>query len=58
MLATKKVSMTIDEKVYDDFCWYASRKGIKISTWVNVQMQNFVEEEKMIDEYRKEKKRS
>lgn len=55
-MATKRVNMTIDPEVYDEFCKYAGKKGIKISTWVNLQMKNFIEEEKMIEEYRIKKR--
>lgn len=55
MLATKRVNMTIDPEVYEEFCKYAGKKGIKISTWVNLQMKNFVEEEKMLEEMRKKR---
>lgn len=47
--------MTIDPEVYEEFCKYAGKKGIKISTWVNLQMKNFIEEEKMLEEMRKKR---
>lgn len=56
MLATKRVNMTIDPEVYEEFCKYAGKKGIKISTWVNLQMKNFIEEEKHLEEYRQKKR--
>nr|WP_238937967.1 hypothetical protein [Anaerobacillus isosaccharinicus] len=55
-LATKRVNMTIDPEVYEEFCKYAGKKGIKISTWVNLQMKNFIEEEKHLEEYRLKKR--
>lgn len=55
-MVSKRINITVDPEVYDEFCKYAGKKGIKVSTWVNVQMENFVEEEKMIEEYRKEKR--
>lgn len=55
-MATKRVNMTINPEVYEEFCKYAGKKGIKISTWVNLQMKNFIEEEKMIEEYRIKKR--
>lgn len=55
-MATKRVNMTINPEVYEEFCKYAGKKGIKISTWVNLQMKNFIEEEKMIEEYRLKKR--
>jgi hypothetical protein len=38
--------MTIDPEVFEEFCKYAGRKGIKISTWVTQKMREFVEKEK------------
>lgn len=55
-MVSKRINITLDPEVYDEFCKYAGKKGIKVSTWVNVQMENFIEEEKMIEEYRKEKR--
>ncbi|MCQ6275746.1 hypothetical protein JMM81_12345 [Bacillus sp. V3B] len=54
-MATKRVNMTIDPEVYEEFCKYAGKKGIKISTWVNLQMKNFIGEEKMLEEMRKKR---
>ena len=54
-MATVKQNMSIDEKVLEDFCKYAGKKGIKISTWVTAKMKEFIEEEKLLEEYRKSK---
>jgi hypothetical protein len=42
--------------VFEEFCKYADPKGIKISPWVNAKMQEFIEEEKTLEELRKNKK--
>ena len=49
----KRQNISIEPEVFEDFCKYAGKKGIKFSTWVNQQMKNFIEEEKMIEEMRK-----
>lgn len=49
-------NITLDPEVYEEFCKYAGKKGIKISTWVNIKMVEFIEEEKMIEEMRKHSK--
>lgn len=54
-MATSRHNITLDPEVYEEFCRYAGKKGIKISTWVNQQMKEFIEEEKMIEEYRKKR---
>jgi hypothetical protein len=55
MLATSRHNITLDPAVYEEFCKYAGKKGIKISTWINQQMKEFIEEEKMLEEYRKKR---
>lgn len=55
MAAMSRHNITLEPEVYEEFCKYASRHGIKISTWVNQQMKNFVEEQKMLEEMKKAK---
>lgn len=57
VVLTKKMrqNITLDPSVYEEFCKYAGKKGIKISTWVNIKMIEFIEEEKMIEEFRRER---
>jgi hypothetical protein len=55
ILATSRHNITLDPKVYEEFCRLAGKKGIKVSTWVNQQMINFIEEEKMLEEIRKKR---
>lgn len=55
-MATTRHNITLEEDTYEEFCKYAGRKGIKVSTWINVKMKEFIEEEKMIEEYRRNKK--
>jgi antitoxin component of RelBE/YafQ-DinJ toxin-antitoxin module len=57
-LATKSVNITVDPDTLDEFYRLAAKKGIKFSTWVQVNMEEFIEEEKMIEEYRQQKRRS
>lgn len=44
-MAVKRVNMTLDPETYEAFRKYGERKGIKISTWVNMKMREFVEKE-------------
>lgn len=57
-MATKRVNITVDPVTLDEFYRLAAKKGIKFSTWVQVKMEEFIEEEKMIEEYREQKRRS
>jgi len=46
MLARKAVNITLDPDVYEEFCKYAGKKGIRVSPWVNAKMEEFIEEER------------
>lgn len=56
MSAVRRQNITVDPVIFDKFCDYAGRKGIKISTWVTAKMKEFVEEEEALEEMRKNKK--
>ncbi|APM37741.1 hypothetical protein [Clostridium kluyveri] len=53
MSEVKRQNITIDPEAFEDFCKYAGRKGIKISTWGTMKMREFVEEEKALEELKK-----
>lgn len=55
LLAVTRHNITLEPEVYEEFCRYAGKKGIKVSTWVNIKMKEFIEEEKMIEEMRKKR---
>ena len=55
LAAMKRQNISIEPEVYEEYCKYAGKKGIKFSTWVNQQMKNFIEEEKMLEEMRKKR---
>ncbi len=50
----KKLNITLDPEVLDEFCKYASKYGTSISSWIEVKMQDFIEEEKELEELRKQ----
>jgi macrodomain Ter protein organizer (MatP/YcbG family) len=52
-LATRKQNITLDTEVFERFCDIAGRKGIKISTWINLKMKEFVEEEEAAEAAKK-----
>lgn len=54
-MVAHRQNMTIDPKVYEDFCKYAKKKGFKISTWVSMKMKEVVEEEKELEKLEKNK---
>lgn len=47
--------MSIDPVLYENFCKYAETKGIKVSTWVAAKMREFVEDEELLEEMKKNK---
>ena len=55
MLAVKRQNITLDPTVFEEFCKYAGKKGIKISTWINLKMKEFIEEEEAAEQARKKK---
>jgi len=42
----KSLNITIEPGIYEEFCDYAGKKGIRVSPWVNAKMKEFIEEEK------------
>ena len=55
-MAVRRVNVTVDPELYDEFYKYACKKGISISPFLQAKMKEFIEEEKEFEEY-KEKKR-
>lgn len=55
-MAVRRVNITMEPELYDEFYEYACKKGISISPFVQAKMREFIEEEKEFEEY-KEKKR-
>lgn len=49
MLVRQAVNITLEPGVYEEFCKYAGKKGIRVSPWVNVKMKEFIEEEKQAE---------
>jgi len=56
MADKRRQNMTIEPEVFEEFCKYAGPKGIKISTWVNERMKEFIEDEKALAELKKKRK--
>ncbi|MCY6958884.1 hypothetical protein [Clostridium brassicae] len=52
-MATIKKNITVDEKVYEKFIAIAEKKGIKFSTWINLQLKNFVDQEEELNKHNK-----
>ena len=52
----KRVNVTMQEEVYEEFYKYACRKGISLSPLLQAKMQEFIEEEKEFEQFKKLKK--
>ncbi|HGG0416077.1 TPA: hypothetical protein ACJFE8_000827 [Clostridium sporogenes] len=46
-MATIRKNITLDPEVYENFCKIAERKGIRMSTWINAKMKEFIEQEEV-----------
>ena len=55
-MAVRRVNVTVEPELYDEFYKYACKKGISISPFLQAKMKDFIEDEKEFEEY-KEKKR-
>lgn len=56
-MAVRRVNVTIEPGLYDEFYKYACKKGISISPFLQAKMREFIEEEKEFEEYKKLKKK-
>lgn len=56
LAAVKRQNITLDPEVFEKFCSIAGKKGIKISTWINQRMKEFIEEEEAAADEKAKKK--
>lgn len=56
-MAVRRVNVTVDPELYNEFYKYAERKGISISPFLQAKMKEFIEEEKEFEEYKEKKKK-
>ena len=49
-MALKRINVTMQEELYEEFYKYACRKGITLSPFLQVKMQEFIDEEKELKE--------
>ena len=56
-MAVRRVNVTVEPELYDEFYRYAERKGISISPFLQAKMREFIEEEKEFEEFKKAKKK-
>lgn len=51
LMAVRALNITVDPKVYEDFCRIAEKKGIRTSPWVTAKMKEFIEQEKAAEKH-------
>lgn len=56
LAAQRRQNITVDPKTFEEFCKYAGPQGIKISTWITAKMREFVEDQKLLEELKKNRK--
>ena len=52
-MALKRINVTMQEELYEEFYKYACRKGITLSPFLQVKMQEFIDEEKEFAQFKK-----
>lgn len=58
MLAKRpeQFNITVNPELKDEWNRYAERQGIRFSPWIAAKMKEFIEEQKELEELRKNKK--
>jgi sugar phosphate isomerase/epimerase len=57
LAAMSRHNISLEPEVYEEFCKYAAKHGIKVSTWINQQMKEFIEDQKELERIKEERKR-
>lgn len=55
-MAVKRLNVTVDPELLEEFYNYADRKGITVSPFLQAKMREFIEEEKAFEEFKEMKK--
>lgn len=56
-MAVKRINVTVEPELYEEFYKYACKKGISISPFLQAKMREFIEEEKEFEEFKNAKKK-
>jgi len=56
-MAVKRLNVTVDPELLEEFYKYACKKGISISPFLQAKMREFIEEEKEFEEYKERKRK-
>ena len=55
-MAVKRLNVTVDPELLEEFYEYADRKGISVSPFLQAKMREFIAEEKEFAEFKEIKK--
>ncbi|MGG7189471.1 hypothetical protein ACQPUQ_08125 [Clostridium paraputrificum] len=56
-MAVKRLNVTVEPELLEEFYKYACKKGISISPFLQAKMREFIEEEKEFEEYKERKRK-
>lgn len=56
-MAVRRVNVTMEPELYDEFYVYACKKGISLSPFLQAKMREFIEEEKEFQEFKERKRK-
>ncbi len=57
VMAVRRVNVTMEPELYDEFYKYACKKGISLSPFLQAKMREFIEEEKEFQEFKELKRK-
>ena len=56
-MAVKRLNVTVDPELLEEFYKYADKKGITISPFLQAKMKEFIEEEKEFEQFKEMKRK-
>lgn len=56
-MAVKRLNVTLDPELLEEFYKYADKKGITISPFLQAKMKEFIEEEKEFEQFKEMKRK-
>lgn len=54
-MAVTRKNVTVDEKLLEEFYYYADKRGITISPFLSAKMREFIAEEKEFEKFKEMK---
>lgn len=54
-MAVKRINVTVDPELLEEFYYYADRKGITVSPFLSAKMREFIADEKEFEKFKEMK---